>query len=450
MHKCYACGRPGRFARDKVCPERGKLCAKCGKREHWSTCCRNEADGKGKSCKSDGRGSESNNWRSCGAHSGRNLKPRGQQVNQLDYDSEEEPVAFPINYSGERACEDNVIAVKINGTMTRMLVDSGAQSTVLGEQQFQNLVKNGLKANLMPEEITLRVYGNGCLPGVGKFEATIEFHGQNVVETVLVTQGEGQCLLCSSAAKKLQVLKVGPDLVNMTTLHSIGNDINCIVGRFPKVFSGVGKLSGYQLKLHINREVTQVAQKPRRIPFPLKDKVQIKIDELLNLDITEKVPGPTTWVCPGVIAPKPNKHDVRICVDMRRVNEAIQREKLPIPTVDEVLGEMNGNTVFSKLDINMGFHQIELEEGSRDITTFSAGDSLYRYKRLSFGVNSAPEQYQNIIRQTIADCPGATNIADDLVVYGRTTEEHDSNMVILLEQLQERNLTLNKDSGLGL
>ena len=321
---------------------------------------------------------------------------------------------------------------------------------MLGEQQFQNLVKNGLKANLMPEEITLRVYGNGCLPGVGKFEATIEFHGQNVVETVLVTQGEGRCLLCSSAAKKLQVLKVGPDLVNMTTLHSIGNDINCIVGRFPKVFSGVGKLSGYQLKLHINREVTPVAQKPRRIPFPLKDKVQIKIDELLNLDITEKVPGPTTWVCPGVIAPKPNKHDVRICVDMRRVNEAIQREKLPIPTVDEVLGEMNGNTVFSKLDINMGFHQIELEEGSRDITTFSAGDSLYRYKRLSFGVNSAPEQYQNIIRQTIADCPGATNIADDLVVYGRTTEEHDSNMVILLEQLQERNLTLNKDSGLGL
>ena len=64
-----------------------------------------------------------------------------------------------------------------------------------------------------------------------------------------------------------------------------------------------------------------------------------------------------------MIAPKPNKDDVRICVDMRRVNEAIQREKLPIPTVDEVLGEMNGNTVFSKLEINMGFHQIDLRRG---------------------------------------------------------------------------------------
>ena len=71
---------------------------------------------------------------------------------------------------------------------------------------------------------------------------------------------------------------------------------------------------------------------------------------------------------------------------------------------------MNGSTVFSKLDMKMGFHQIELEEASRDITTFSAGDSLFHYKRLRFGVNSAPEQYQNIVRQTIADCPGATKL----------------------------------------
>ena len=106
--------------------------------------------------------------------------------------------------------------------------------------------------------------------------------------------------------------------------------------------------------------------------------------------------------------------------------------------MDEVLEELNGSTVFSKLDMNMGFHQIELEEGSRDITTFSAGDSLFRYKRLSFGINSAPEQYQNIVRQTIAGCPGAINIAD-------TTEEHDRNLVALLNQLQERNLTLNKE-----
>ena len=82
---------------------------------------------------------------------------------------------------------------------------------------------------------------------------------------------------------------------------------------------------------------------------------------------------------------------------------------------------------------------------SRDITIFSAGDSLFRYKTLSFGQNSAPEQYQNFIRQAIADCPGTTNIADDTVVHGKTIEKHDRNLITLLHRLQERNATLNKN-----
>ena len=122
----------------------------------------------------------------------------------------------------------------------------------------------------------------------------------------------------------------------------------------------------------------------------------------------------------------------------------MRREKIPIPTVVEVLEELNGGTVFSRLATNMDFHQIELEEGSTDITTFSACDSLFCYKRLSFGINSAPEQYRNIVGQTITGCPGVTKIADDIVVHGKTTKEHDRNLVALLNRWQERNLTLNK------
>ena len=56
---------------------------------------------------------------------------------------------------------------------------------------------------------------------------------------------------------------------------------------------------------------------------------------------------------------------------MCRANEAIVRERLPIPTVDEVLESLNGSTVFSKLDLRWGFHQIELKPNSRDITAFA-------------------------------------------------------------------------------
>ena len=132
-----------------------------------------------------------------------------------------------------------------------------------------------------------------------------------------------------------------------------------------------------------------------------------KVNELLENDIIERVEGPTTWISPVVVAPKPSG-DIRLCVDMRRANEAIIRERLPIPTVDEVLESLNGSTVFSKLDLRWGFHQIELEPNSRDITSFATDDGIFRYKRLSFGVNAAPEKYQHIITQTMAGLKGSS------------------------------------------
>ena len=285
-HKCYACGRPGHFVRDKVCPARGKACAKCGRKGHWAICCRHEADGK--QSKTGGRASGSNSHRESSVRCKPPLRPR-KQINQVEYDSGDEPFAFPVNFRGETACEDNIVAVKINGTATnKMIVDSGAQFTVLDERRFHSLVRSGLKAKLQPEERNLRVYGNGCLPVVGKFEATIEFHGQTVAETVLVRQGEGRCPLGSSAAKCLQVLKVRPEIARAATVYSVDSDIESIPDRFPKVFSGVGKLSGYQLKLHIYRKVTPVAQKPRQVPYPLKIKSSRRLESYLILTSSRK------------------------------------------------------------------------------------------------------------------------------------------------------------------
>ena len=171
--------------------------------------------------------------------------------------------------------------------------------------------------------------------------------------------------------------------------------------KFPTVFNGIGKLKNFQLKLHINPHVTPVAQKMRRFPFSLKDKVTVNVNELLQNDIIEREEGPTTRVSPVVVASKPSG-DIRLCEDMRRANDAIVRERLPIPTADEVLESLKGSTVVSKLDLRWGFHQIELEANSRDITTFATDDGIFRYKRLSFGVNAAPEKYHRIITQAMA------------------------------------------------
>ena len=92
----------------------------------------------------------------------------------------------------------------------------------------------------------------------------------------------------------------------------------------------------------------------------------------------------------------------------------------------------------TRLDLRWGFHQIELEPNSRDITSFGSDDGIFRYKRLGFGVNAAPEKYQHIITQTMAGLKGVANIADDLIVYGRDSEKHDRNLIKVLEAQGER------------
>ena len=130
--------------------------------------------------------------------------------------------------------------------------------------------------------------------------------------------------------------------------------------QFPEVFSGIGKLTDFQLKLHVNHDVKPVAQPVCRLPFALRHKVDEKLDKLLEKDIIEEVSSrPTEWVSPLVVVPKSNG-DIRFCVDMHRANEAIVRERHPLPTIEEVLYDLNGSTVFSKLDLKWGFHQIEL------------------------------------------------------------------------------------------
>ena len=81
-----------------------------------------------------------------------------------------------------------------------------------------------------------------------------------------------------------------------------------------------------------------------------------------------------------------------------------------------------GSAVFSKLDLRWGFHENELDAESRDITAFAIHDGIFRYKRLSFVVNAAPEKYQHIITQSMAGLQGVANIADHLIVHGRDTE----------------------------
>ena len=111
-----------------------------------------------------------------------------------------------------------------------------------------------------------------------------------------------------------------------------------IVEELKDCFTGAGN----QLKMHVKEDVAPVVQSLRRPPFNLRDKIEKKLDELEAMDIIEKVNSSSQWVCPVVVVPKPNG-EVRLCVDMRQANFAVERERYPIPTIDEVSQDINNS-----------------------------------------------------------------------------------------------------------
>ena len=248
---------------------------------------------------------------------------------------------------------------------------------------------------------------------------------------------------CNDAHKKTNSTKEGT--AEQNTDKNIPRHIEATIAEYRNsVFSGkIGKLSDYQVKLKINENIQPVAQRERRIPFAMREKVKTELLKLEKEGIIESVTNEATpWISPMVIVPKSNG-DIRICIDMRAANKAIGRTRFPTPTLDDVIIKLKDAAVFSKLDLQSAFHQLELTPDSRSITTFQTETEIKRFTRLIFGVNSAQEELQNVLRQILRDIEGAINIADDILIYAKNTQDHNVILRKVLQRLKERGLTLN-------
>ena len=130
---------------------------------------------------------------------------------------------------------------------------------------------------------------------------------------------------------------------------------------------------------------------------------------------------------------------------MHVANQAISRRHTQHSTIDDVITELSESAVFSHLDMSKEYHQLELKESSRNVTTFSTRIGLYRYKRSSYGTRSAAEIFHEPIREELTqDLKGVLNISDDVIVHGQATKEHDANLEALLKKSREKNITFNK------
>ena len=168
------------------------------------------------------------------------------------------------------------------------------------------------------------------------------------------------------------------------------------------------------------------------------------IAEMEEMGVISPVIEPTDW-CSGIVVVFKNNGSVNICVDMTKLNENVKRERHLLPSVEQTLGQLGGVQVFTKLDENSGFWQIPLDTKSSLLTTFTTPFGRFRFNHLSFGITSAPEHFQRRMSTILSGLGGVVCQADDILIYGKSQEEHDQNLQNVLQKLRETGLTLNKD-----
>ncbi|KAL8599835.1 hypothetical protein ACOMHN_038408 [Nucella lapillus] len=217
-----------------------------------------------------------------------------------------------------------------------------------------------------------------------------------------------------------------------------------IQAKYPHLFQGLGELEGEQ-HVTLKDDAQPFCQTvPRRVPIPLLKKVEAQLNKMVDIDVIERVDTPTDWCAPIVVVPK-SSGDVRLCIDLTKLNKHVKREIYAMPSIEETLSKIAQGNIFSKLDANSGFHQIKLDEESSQLTTFITPYGRYRFKRLPYGISSAPEYFQKKMDHILYGLEGVLCHMDDILIFGKNKVEHDARLKLVLDRLSASGLTLNVD-----
>ena len=193
-----------------------------------------------------------------------------------------------------------------------------------------------------------------------------------------------------------------------------------------------------------NMPVT-VVNPPHRVPKALKSRLKDELDTMESDQIIRKVTEPTDWVNSIVVVEKPKTGKLRICLDPNALNEAIRRPQYPMSTLEDVTAKLTNATCFSLLDITHAYWSIKLDENSSYLTTFSTPFGRYRYLRLLFGISASSDLFQMKCNEIFEGLPGMTAIVDDILIYGRTREEHDRNLRSVLDRAREKRIRFDPE-----
>ena len=321
---CYFCGDA--YPHTSRCPAKGKKCGNCGKLNHFSRVCRSQPQ------------QQIVQQVSTMPHC--DCCTQSAIQHDLSDDSDDSylfalQTSHPVHSVSTELPSTSVI---VHGTAITALIDSGASVNILDEKDFKALKRS---PPLKRDTTIIKAYGTKePLNTLGVFTTEVESTSKITCADFQVVHGNTGSIFSYHTARELGLIHI------TNTIETSPSTTAELVHKYDHLFHGIGKIKGHAVKLHINKSISPVAQPHRRIPFHQRKKVEDELQRLQDLDIIEEVDGPTPWVSPIVVVPKPkNPEKIRICVDMRAPNTAIRRERHITPTVDDIVVQLNGSSL---------------------------------------------------------------------------------------------------------